>query len=85
MATIDPRRAALSNCSHAGTARSPIRVFVIGVLIGLIEQYSSIWLSVRWTQTAVFVILVGYLTYLAVKTSAWRARFRTVSFTRGQI
>jgi hypothetical protein len=69
----------------AGTARSPIRVFVIGILIGLIEQYSSIWLSVRWTQTAVFVILVGYLTYLAIKTSAWRARFRNFSFARTRI
>ena len=60
----------------AGTARSPIRVFVIGILVALIEQYSSIWLSVRWTQTAVFVVLVGYLSYLAIKSSAWNTRLR---------
>ena len=60
----------------AGTARSPIRVFLTGILVALIEQYSSIWLSVRWTQTAVFVVLVGYLTYLAIKSSAWSARIR---------
>lgn len=58
----------------AGTARSPVRVFIIGILVALIEQYSSIWLSVRWTQTAVFVVLVGYLTYLAVKSSGFTAR-----------
>ncbi len=63
----------------AGTAKSPIRVFATGILIGLIEQYSSIWLSVRWTQTAVFVVLVGYLTYLAVKSSTWRAKLRPFS------
>jgi branched-chain amino acid transport system permease protein len=60
----------------AGTARSPIRVFVTGIVVALIEQYSSIWLSVRWTQTAVFVVLVSYLTVLAVRSSAFIARFR---------
>ncbi len=60
----------------AGTARSPIRVFVTGIVVALIEQYSSIWLSVRWTQTAVFVVLVGYLSVLAVRSSAFIARFR---------
>ena len=45
-----------------GTARSPIRVFLMGIVVALIEQYSSIWLSVQYTQTAVFVVLVGYLT-----------------------
>jgi branched-chain amino acid transport system permease protein len=66
----------------AGTARSPIRVFIIGIVVGLIENYSSIWLSVRWTQTAVFVVLVGYLTYLAIKSSAWRSKFRPVRLAR---
>ena len=45
----------------AGTASSPIRVFFVGIGVALIEQYASIWLSVRWTQTAVFVVLVIYL------------------------
>jgi branched-subunit amino acid ABC-type transport system permease component len=50
----------------AGTARSPLRVFLTGVFVSLVEQLSSIWLSVRWTQTAVFVILVAYLVSLSV-------------------
>ena len=51
----------------AGTARSPLRVFFTGIAVALIEQWASIWLSVRWTQTAVFVILVGYLVSLSVR------------------
>jgi branched-subunit amino acid ABC-type transport system permease component len=57
-----------------GTTRSPIRVFLTGIAVALIEQYASIWLSVRYTQTAVFVVLVGYLTYLAIKQSTWFSR-----------
>ena len=68
----------------AGTAKSPIRVFVTGIAVGLVEQYASIWFSVRWTQTVVFVLLVGYLAYLAIKSSAWRARFRPLSLSRGR-
>ncbi len=51
----------------AGTARSPLRVFFTGIAVALIEQWASIWLSVRWTQTAVFVILVGYLVSLSLR------------------
>lgn len=51
----------------AGTARSPLRVFITGIVVGVIEQLASIWLSVRWTETTVFVILVGYLVSLSMK------------------
>lgn len=60
----------------AGTTRSPIRVFVVGILVALLEQYSSIWLSARFTQTAVFVVLVVYLSVLAVRSSAMWSKFR---------
>ena len=53
----------------AGTASSPIRVFVTGIAVALIEQYASIWLSVRWTQTAVFVVLVVYLSWLSLRST----------------
>lgn len=45
----------------AGTASSPIRVFLTAIALSLVEQWASMWLSVRWTQTAVFVILLAYL------------------------
>lgn len=51
----------------AGTARSPLRVYATGLAVGLVEQWSSMWLSVRWTETAVFVILVGYLVSLSLR------------------
>lgn len=60
----------------AGTARSPIRVFLVGIAVSLIEQWSSMVMSVRWTQTAVFVILVVYLISLSVDPKAWLARAR---------
>ena len=49
-----------------GTAKSPVRVFSTGIVIGLIETISSIWLPVRWTQLVVFVILVLYLVSFSV-------------------
>lgn len=60
----------------AGTARSPIRVFLIGIAVSLIEQWSSMVMSVRWTQTAVFVILVLYLISLSVDPKTLLARAR---------
>lgn len=58
----------------AGTARSPIRVFLIGIAVSVIEQWSSMFMSVRWTQTAVFVILVLYLVSLSVDLKSLRSR-----------
>ncbi|MEI8237924.1 MAG: branched-chain amino acid ABC transporter permease [Actinomycetota bacterium] len=58
-----------------GTAKSPARVFLTGVGVGLVETMSSIWLSVRWTQLVVFVILVLYL----VSFSANRSVFARLS------
>jgi branched-chain amino acid transport system permease protein len=58
----------------AGTASSPIRVFFTGIVVSLLEQYASIWLSTRWTQTAVFVVLVIYLSWQSLKSTdplAW--------------
>ena len=67
----------------AGTASSPLRVFFMGIVVALIEYYSSIWLSTQWTQTAVFVVLVGYLAVLAYRSSALSARFRRPKLARG--
>jgi branched-subunit amino acid ABC-type transport system permease component len=58
----------------AGTASSPVRVFITGILVSMIEQYSSIWLSARWTQLAVFAVLVIYLVSLSLDPRAMVAR-----------
>jgi branched-subunit amino acid ABC-type transport system permease component len=51
----------------AGTSASPARVLLVGLGVGLAEQWSSHWLSVQWSQTTVFAILVVYLVALAAK------------------
>ncbi|MEO5900165.1 MAG: branched-chain amino acid ABC transporter permease [Ilumatobacteraceae bacterium] len=53
----------------AGTARAPVRIFIVGVLLSVVEQLSSLWLETRWTQLVVFVILVVYLGSLSIN---WR-------------
>ena len=45
----------------AGTASSPIRVFLTGVGLAVLEQWLSMFISTQWTQTAVFVVLFIYL------------------------
>ncbi|MGI8793506.1 MAG: branched-chain amino acid ABC transporter permease [Acidimicrobiales bacterium] len=66
----------------AGTASSPVRVFLTGIVVSLVEQWSSMWLSVRWTQTAVFIILVGYLAWLSFKQSSLYTKIRTRNAAR---
>ena len=60
----------------AGTASSPVRVFVVGILIGLIEQWSTIWLEVRWSQLVIFVVLLIYLISLSIEPKRICARLR---------
>lgn len=55
----------------AGTRTSPLRALLVGIAVGLFEQWSSIWLSVQWTQTAVFTVLVVYLIGLSLR-GRWR-------------
>lgn len=51
----------------AGTASTPIRIFTVGIIVSVIEQLSSLFLEVRWTQLVVFVILVAYLSTLSIE------------------
>ncbi len=60
----------------AGTASGPIRVFLTGMVVALLEQWSSMFISARWTQTAVFVVLLGYLVTRSVRGSSLFARLR---------
>ena len=60
----------------AGTASSPVRVFLTGIAVSLLEQWSSLFLSTRWTQTAVFVIL---MVFLVGKAYNLRARFQRMA------
>jgi branched-subunit amino acid ABC-type transport system permease component len=79
---LDPVIFAFIVAFLAGTTSSPIRILLTGVVVGLVEQYTSIWLSVRWTQTSVFVVLAAYLTWQSLRSfepSAWlRAKLARV-------
>ncbi len=45
----------------AGPSRSPIRIFITGVLLALLEQYASLWIDSQRAQLAVFALLLVYL------------------------
>jgi branched-subunit amino acid ABC-type transport system permease component len=51
----------------AGTASPPLKVFVTGIGVALIENWASIWLDTRRTELAVFVVLLAYLTSLSLR------------------
>jgi branched-chain amino acid transport system permease protein len=46
----------------AGSNRTPFYTMAVGVLIGLVESLSGIWLSAQWATLVVYVILFIYLT-----------------------
>jgi branched-chain amino acid transport system permease protein len=51
----------------AGTRTSPLRALVVGLGISLLEQWASMFLTVQWSQIAVFTVLVTYLVLLAAR------------------
>jgi branched-chain amino acid transport system permease protein len=56
----------------AGLGRSPLRIMVVGTLLGVVEGASAQVLNVNWQQVVVFAILLGYLVVKAAY--AWRPR-----------
>lgn len=63
----------------AGTASSPIKLFLTGIGLITVEQWASMFVSVRWTQTVVFIVLIGYLAWLSIRQSAFYVKLRTPS------
>ncbi len=62
----------------AGTASSPIRVFLTGVAIALLEQWLSMFIATRWTQTAVFVVLFVYLIWKSMNGTILGRRIKSI-------
>jgi branched-chain amino acid transport system permease protein len=54
----------------AGLGRSPIRIMIVGTLIGIVEGASAQVLNVQWQQVVVFAILLIYLIFKAAR--VWR-------------
>lgn len=71
----------------AGLGSSPLRIMIVGTLIGIVEGLSGDVLSVEWQEVVVFGILLIYLLYKAGAT--WRPslfslpRLRTTIGARG--
>jgi branched-chain amino acid transport system permease protein len=60
----------------AGLGRSPIRVMIVGALIGIVEGLSTSILPIAWQQAVVFAILLIYLIGKAGR--AWRPSLFTL-------
>ena len=60
----------------AGLGAHPVRVGVVGLAIGLVESWSALFLSTRWTALVVFGILFVYVALRPVKASDLRRRLR---------
>ena len=67
----------------AGTASSPIRVFFTGIAVALLEQWSSMFISTRWTQTAVFIVLFVYLIGRSAGTTAFGRKVKRIATLQG--
>jgi branched-chain amino acid transport system permease protein len=65
----------------AGLGRSPLRIMVVGAVIGIIEGASAQFLNVQWQQVVVFAVLLIYLIGKAART--WRpGLFQVRTFRR---
>ncbi len=63
----------------AGIGSHPIRVGLVGLAIGLVESWSALVLSTRWTSLVVFGILFVYVALRPVNWLEFRRRLRPVT------
>lgn len=52
----------------AGMGRSPVRMAVVGLIIGEVSDLSGLWISSAWAPLVVFSILMIYLVVKALQT-----------------
>ena len=60
----------------AGLGSHPVRVGLVGLGIGLVENWSALFMSSRWTSLVVFGILFVYVAARPVQTVSLRRRLR---------
>ena len=53
-------------------------LFRSGVALALLEQWLSMFISTRWTQTAVFVVLFVYLIWRSMSGTILGRRLKSV-------
>lgn len=60
----------------AGLGSHPVRVAAVGLGIGLVENWSALFMSSRWTSLVVFGILFVYVSLRPVQAASLRRRLR---------
>ncbi len=58
---LSPTFNALVVAFVAGLASGPLRFALVGLLLGLAENISRLWLSVQWTPVVIFGVLLVYV------------------------
>lgn len=59
-----------------GTSRSPWKVGLTGIGLGLIESWSGNWVSQQWSSTIVFAVLLIFLAWQSLKLASWTRPIR---------
>ena len=63
----------------AGLGSHPVRVGIVGLGVGLVESWSALFMSTRWTSLVVFGILFVYVALRPVNWADFRRRLRPVT------
>jgi branched-chain amino acid transport system permease protein len=63
----------------AGLGSHPVRVGLVGLGVGLVESWSALFMSTRWTSLVVFGILFVYVALRPVNWADFRRRLRPVT------
>lgn len=65
-----------------GTRNSPLVVGLAGLLLGLVQSLSGIWLSAQWSALVVFTVLFVYLCLKPASLHSFVSRLRSPQPTR---
>jgi branched-chain amino acid transport system permease protein len=63
-----------------GTARDPLRSFAAGVILGVAESLSALWLPAQWSKLVVFSVLFAFLAGKALDRRLARPRRLLAAF-----
>ncbi|CAB4695311.1 unannotated protein [freshwater metagenome] len=65
----------------AGMERGPLRIAVVGLIVGLIQSLSALWLPLQYAPAVVFSILLVYLILLPTDFRRYFTRRTTATIT----
>jgi branched-subunit amino acid ABC-type transport system permease component len=56
----------------AGLGSPPLRVMLVGFLVGVVQSMGTIWVSVQLSTVVVFGLLIAYVSYLSLRQALLR-------------